>query len=143
MKTRFALVLICIIPACAFGQTSNTIAISTLREEAHIASVYSPAGMKHLMETAQTEKEFGEIAAYFDRQAQINAAQYEAERKELYGLLAQVYHARGYAEHLETTRNYMNRYKDLSRKYSEQAELYRARENDAATGVSPVQSPAE
>jgi hypothetical protein len=101
LKARFALVLIFVIPAWAFGQTSNMISISALRQESDVASAYSPADMKQLMKTAHTEQEFGEIAAYFDRQAEMYAARYEAEETELYRLLALPYHARSYPAQVE------------------------------------------
>lgn len=138
VKARFALLLIALIPAYAFGQASNMISISELRQESSVASAYSPADMKHLMKTAHTEQEFGEIAIYLDRQAETYAARYEAEEKELYRLLALPYHARSYPAQVEGTRNRMDKFKALSRKCSEQAALYLARaKGDAVTGASP------
>jgi hypothetical protein len=115
------------------------ISISALRQESDVASAYSPADMKHLMKTAHTEEEFGEIAAYFDRQAEMYAARYEAEEKELYRLLALPYHARSYPAQVESTRNRKDKFKALSHKCSEQAALYRARaKGDSATDASPA-----
>jgi hypothetical protein len=101
------------------------ISISALRQESDVASAYSPAEMKHLIKTAHTEEEFGEIAAYFDRQAEMYAERYEAEEKEFYRLLALPYHARSYPAQVEGARNRMDKFKALSHKCSEQAEQYR------------------
>jgi hypothetical protein len=141
VKAGFALLLTCVIPACTFGQASSMISISALRQESGVASTFSPADMKHLMKTAHTEQEFGEIAAYLDRQAAMYAARYAAEEKELYRLLALPYHARSYPAQVEGTRNRMDRFKALSHKCSEQAALYRARaKGDAVDGADPVPS---
>ena len=143
MKARFAPLFILVIPACAFGQASNMISISTLRQESGVASAFSPADMKHLMKTAHTKQEFGEIAAYLDGQAMMYASRYEAEEKELYRLLALPYHARSYPAQVEGTRNRMDKFKALSRKCSEQAALYRARANENSVGGARPAPPTE
>lgn len=139
MKSPFVLLLISVIPACAFGQMSNMISISALRQESAVASTYSPADIKHLVKTAHTQEDFQEIAAYFDRKAETYAARYEAEQKELDRLLALPYHARSYPAQVEGARNRMNHLKALLRNCSEQAALYRARINEGpATGAGPA-----
>jgi hypothetical protein len=139
LKSLFALLLICAIPVCTFGQAWNIISISALRQESDVASRYSSADMKHLIKTAHTREEFGEVAAYFDRQAEIDAARYETEKRDLYRLLALRYHARSYSAQVENTRNRMDHFKALSRKCYGQAKLYRACANgDAAAGGIPA-----
>src|SRR5579863_9219519 len=116
------------------------ISISALRQESVVASAYTPVEMKHLIKTAHTEKDFGEIAAYFDAQAEMYAARYETEAKEFYRLVALPYHARSFAAQVENTRNRMDKFKALARKYSQQAALYRAQAdgNPTASASSAI-----
>jgi hypothetical protein len=119
---------------CALGQVSSMISVSTLRQESEVASAYGRADVERLMKNAQTAVEFGQLAAYFDLQAEMYAARYEAEEKELYRLLALPYHARSYPAQVENTRNRIDHFKALSHKCSEQAALFRARAKDDGTG---------
>src|SRR5580704_18022212 len=120
----------CAIRICAVGQASSMISISALRQESEVASTYSRADVKRLMTSAQTAAEFGQLAGNFDRQAEMYAARYEAEEKELYRLLALPYHARSYPVQVESTRNRIDHFKALCHKCSEQAALFRARAKD-------------
>ena len=124
-----------LIPGFAFGQASNMISISSLRQESEVASTYSRADIKHLKNTARTAEDFDHLAAYFEHQAEMYAAKSDSEEKELDGLLALRYHARSYPAQLENTRNRIEHFKALSDKYSEQAALFHARAKaEGATG---------
>ena len=140
MKTPALLLLTCVIPISALGQASNLVSISTLQYESEVATGYARTDIKHLMKTAQTADEFERLAAYFDRQAEENAAKYEAEQKELDRLLALRYHARSYPSQVESTRNRVDHFKALSHKCSAQAALYRAQAKTADTTM-PVTPP--
>ena len=140
MKTPSVLLLTCVIPICALGQASHMVSISTLQQESEVANAYTRADVKRLVQTAQTAVEFERLAVYFDRQAEENAAKYEAEQKELDRLLALRYHARSYPTQVESTRNRIDHFKTLSHRCSEQAALYRARAKAADT-TAPVTSP--
>jgi hypothetical protein len=117
------------------------ISISALRQESEVGSAYSRAVVKRLMASAQTAVEFEQLAAYFDHQAEIDAAKYEAEEKELYRLLALPYHARSYPAQVENTRNRIDHFKALSHKCSEQAALFRARAKDDGTAGAVAAAP--
>jgi hypothetical protein len=140
VKSAFVLLLISIISARSFGQASNMISISALQHESEVASAYDREDIKRLMRTAQTPDEFTRISLYFDRQAEMYAAKSEEEQKELDRLLALPYHARSYPAQVENTRNRIDHFKALSRKSTEQANLYRAcadaDESKEATAVS-------
>ena len=142
MKTPFVLLLTCVIPIYALGQASHMVSISTLQQESAVANAYTRADIKRLVQTAQTADEFERLAVYFDRQAEENAAKYEAEQKELDRLLALRYHARSYPTQVESTRNRIDHFKTLSHRCSEQAALYRARAKAADT-AAPVTSPPQ
>ena len=142
MKTPSVLLLTCVIPIYAFGQASHMVSISTLQQESEVANAYTRTDVKHLVQTAQTAGEFERLAVYFDRQAEENAAKYEAEQKELDRLLALRYHSRSYPTQVESTRNRIDHFKTLSRRCSEQAALYRARAKVADT-TAPVTSPPQ
>lgn len=142
MRSPFVFLVMCVISVCALGQASNMISISALRQESDVASAYSRADMKRLMRTAQTPEEFGQIALYFDWQAEMYAAEYESEEKELYRLLALPFHARSYPARVGSTRNRIGHFKALSHKCSEQADLYRARANaDGTKGTAAILPP--
>jgi hypothetical protein len=93
------------------------------------------------MTSAQTAVEFGQLATYFDRQAEMYAARYETEEKELYRLLALPYHARSYPAQVESTRNRIDHFKALPHKCSEQAALFRAREKADETAGAVAAPP--
>lgn len=131
LKPASILFLIYLIPGHAFGQASNMISISALREESNVASAYNLASVQQLMKTAVSAEDFGHLADYFDNQAEIYAARYEDEQNELYRLLALRYHARSYPAQLENTRNRVAHFKELLHKCSEQARAYRERVNAA------------
>lgn len=137
VKTPSVLLLTCVIPICALGQASNMISVSILQQESEAATAYTRTDVKHLMKTAQTADEFERLSAYFDRQAEERAAKYEAEQRELDRLLALRYHARSYPAQVESTRNRIDHFKALSRKYSEQSELYRTRAKAGGTTGAP------
>jgi hypothetical protein len=142
VKFPSVLLLMCIISVRALGQASSMISISALRQESEVASAYSREDMKRLIRTAQTPEEFGQIAAYWDRQAETYAAKCDAEEKELYRLLALPFHARSYPAQVESTRDRIDHFKALYRKCAEQANLYHARANaDGTKGAVPVSSP--
>jgi hypothetical protein len=141
VRAPSVLLLMCAIRICALGQASSMISISALRQESEVASAYSRADVKRLMTSAQTAAEFGQLAAYFDRQAEMYAARYEAEEKELYRLLALPYHARSYPAQVESTRNRIDHFKALSHKCSEQAVLFRARAKDDGTAGAVAAPP--
>jgi hypothetical protein len=88
---------------------------------------------KRLMQTAHSPEEFGQIAAYLDRQAEMYAAKCEAEEMELDRLLALSFHARSYPAQVEGTRNRIDYFKALSHRYSDQADLYHALANADGT----------
>ena len=138
MKAPSILLLMCAIPIGALGQASSMISISTLQHESEVASAFSHADVKRLMTSAQTAREFGQLAAYFDRQAETYAARYEAEQRELDRLLALHYHARSYPVQVESARNRIDHFKALFRKCAENAKLFRARPKDegSAGGVT-------
>lgn len=81
------------------------------RQESEVASAYGRADVKRLMTSAQTAVEFGQLAAYFDRQAEMYAARYEVEELELDRLLALPYHARSYPAQVESTRTRVDHFK--------------------------------
>jgi len=143
VRTASVLLLMCAIRLCALGQVSSMISISALRQESEVASAYSRADVKRLMTSAQTAADFGQLAAYFDRQAEMYAARYETEEKELYRLLALHYHARLYPAQVESTRNRVDHFKALSHKCSEQAALFRARAKDDGTAGAVAAPPAD
>jgi hypothetical protein len=140
LKVRFVLPFICLVPAFAFGQTSNMISLSSLRQESEVAAAYSRSDIHRLMKTAHTPEDFGHLADYFERQAEIYAAKYDSEQTELDRLLALRYHARSYPAQLEGTRNRMEHFKALSRKCSEEAAAYRLRMK-AQEGTGPQAGP--
>lgn len=119
-----------------FGQASQLISISALRQEFVSAPAFSRTDVKRLMRTAHTSEDFRQLAGYFDRQAQIYAAKHESEEKELCRLLALPYHARSYSAQLEGARTRVSRYEALSRKCSAQAALYRARVETNETSIA-------
>ena len=141
MKTTAILLLISIISMQSPGQASNMISLSTLQHESEVAAAYGREDIKRMMRTAQTPDEFTRIALYFDRQAEMYAARFEEEQKELDRLLALSYHARSYPAQVENTRNRIERFKAQSRKCTEQANLYRARATaDETRGAAVVSS---
>lgn len=140
MRVLSVLLLMCAIRICALSQGSSMISISDLRQESEVALAYNRADVKRLMRSAQTAVEFGQLAAYFDRQADMYAARYEAEEKEVYRLLALPYHARSYPMQVESTRNRIDHFKSLSHKCSEQAAMFRARAKDDG-GAGAVAAP--
>lgn len=142
MRVPSVLLLMCAIRICALGQGSSMISISALRQESEVASAYSGADVKRLMRSAETGVEFGQLAAYIDRQAEMYAAKYEAEEKELYRLLALPYHARSYPVQVESTRNRIDHFKSLSHKCSEQAAMFRARAKDNRTAGAVAAPPS-
>lgn len=129
MKATALLLLIGLMQTVARGQASNMISISALRQQSGIASTHSRADIEHLMKTAHTSGDFEDLADYFECQAEMYAARFEAEQKELDRLLALRYHARSYPAQLENTWNRMASFKALLNKYSEQARTYRERVN--------------
>jgi hypothetical protein len=133
LKATSVLPLICMLSVYSYGQASNMISISALREESHVASAYSRPQIEKLTRTAHTAEDFGHLADYFDSQAEIYAARYEEEQKELDRLLALHYHARSYPAQLENTRNRAASFKALSYKSSEKATFYRGRANAEST----------
>jgi hypothetical protein len=117
------------------------ISISTLQYESEVASAYDREGIKRLIRTAQTPDAFTRIALYFDRQAEMYAAKSEEEQKELDRLLALPYHARSYPAQVENTRNRIDQFQALSRKSTEQANLYRTRAAaDETKGAAAISS---
>jgi hypothetical protein len=142
VKTLSVLLLTCVIPICALGQTSHMVSISTLQQESEVANVYTRSDVKRLVKAAQTAEEFERLAVYFDRQAEEIAAKFEVEQKELDCLLAFRYHARSYPTQVESTRNRIDHFKTLLHRFSEQAALCRARAKAADT-TAPVTSPPQ
>lgn len=143
MKAAAVLLLMGFIHIIALGQASNMISISSLRQQSDVGSTYSRADIERLMKTAHTPEDFEQLADYFDHQAEMYAAKYEEEQKELDRLIALRFHARSYPAQLENTRNRMVTFKQLAHKYSDQASAYRRRTNVDTTKAALSPKPSE
>jgi|SRR5579871_3248717 len=117
-------------PSSLPGQSS--ISVKDLLSE-HMAPHYTRSEIKQLIRSAQTASDFERLADYFDRMAMEYETKSQSEEQEFDRLLALPFHARSYSTQLESTRNRIDHFKALSRRYFKQAEMYRERGKDGQT----------
>ena len=152
MKTIVALLSIALISMSLPGQSQSTsprymcFELKRMIRDAHAAQSTSPrythTELKRMIQDAQTAADFERLSVYFEDEADESEVKYRTEQDELDRLLALRFHARSYSLQVENTRNRMDHFKDLHRRYSEQATMFRASERKAAEGTSNVASPS-
>jgi hypothetical protein len=112
------------IPLSLLGQSA--ISVKDLLSE-NMSPHYTRSEIKQLTRGAQTADDFERLADYFDRKAKEYETKSQSEEQEFDRLLALPFHARSYSTQVESTRNRIDHFKALSRRYFKQAEMYRER----------------